>query len=175
MSFMFSGCSSLASIPQLNTSNAKNMSFMFSYCQQLTTIPQLDTSNVTNVDGMFERCTSLISIPELDFGSVQRSSTDTYSDSPFRGSYSNLTTLGGFKNLKSSFKSDFLENMPNLTVNSLMNVINGLYDWKTNPEGLDPYDYQTDEQQVLSFGSTNLAKLTSSQISIATNKGWTLS
>lgn len=174
MGWMFSGCTSLTSIPQINTSNVTGMSGMFSGCTSLTTISQLDTSKVTSVGSMFNRCTSLTSIPELDFGTVKRSSTSTNSSSPFSGSYPNLTTLGGFKNLKSSFKSDFLENMSNLTVDSLMNVINGLYDWKTNPDGLDPYDYQTDEQQVLKFGSTNLAKLTSSQIAIATNKGWTL-
>jgi surface protein len=174
MGNMFSGCTSLTTIPQLDTSKVKNVSSMFSGCTSLTTIPQLDTSKVVDVGGMFSRCTSLTTIPELDFGSVKRYSANTYSDSPFSGSYLNLTTLGGFKNLKSSFKSNFLENMPNLTNDSLMNVINNLYDWKTNPEGLDPYDYQTDEQQVLKFGLTNLAKLTSSQITIATNKGWTL-
>lgn len=173
-SYMFNGCTSLTSIPQFDTSKVTSMSSMFNRCTSLTTIPQLDTSKATSVSGIFDYCSSLISLPELDFGSVKRGSTSTYSDSPFYGSYPNLTTLGGFKNLKSAFKSGFLENMPNLTVDSLMNVINGLYDWVTNPDGLDPYDYQTDEQQVLKFGSTNLNKLTSSQKAVATDKGWTL-
>ena len=49
----------------------------------------------------------------------------------------------------------------NLTVDSLMNVINKLGDVTDNP-------------QSAAFGS-NIEKLTPEQIQIATNKGWTIS
>lgn len=52
-----------------------------------------------------------------------------------------------------------------LTHESLMGIINGLYDIKT--AGVKP--------QQLTLGTTNLAKLTSEEIAIATNKGWTVS
>ena len=52
-----------------------------------------------------------------------------------------------------------------LTHDSLMNVINKLYDIATS--GCNT--------QSLTLGSTNLAKLTAEEIAIATNKGWTVS
>ena len=70
-----------------------------------------------------------------------------------------LTDLGGFKNLSISVTSYFLDMCPNLTVESLMNVINNL---------------ATVSGKSLKFGSTNLNKLTAEQIAVATNKGWTL-
>ena len=67
ISFMFYGCNSLISIPDIskwNTSNVKNMSYMFYGCKSLLSIPDLskwDISNVKYMDNMFEGCDSLIS------------------------------------------------------------------------------------------------------------------
>ena len=52
-----------------------------------------------------------------------------------------------------------------LTHDSLMNIINNLYDIKT--KGCNA--------QNLILGYTNLTKLTEEEIAIATNKGWTVS
>ena len=49
MSQMFNGCSSLTTIPQLDTSSVTNMSQMFNGCYSLTAIPELDTSSVTDI------------------------------------------------------------------------------------------------------------------------------
>ena len=65
MSYMFNECSSLTTIPQLVTSNVTDMASMFSGCSQLTTIPQLVTSNVTSMNNMFSGCNSLTTIPQL--------------------------------------------------------------------------------------------------------------
>ena len=154
MNYMLSGCSSLTSIPLLDTSNVTNMQSMFYGCSSLTSIPQLDTSNVTNMYNMFYNCTSFTSIPLLDTTNV------TNMDYIFGFStMNNLTYLGGFKNLSISAASYFLDRCPNLTVESLMNVINNL---------------ATVSGKTLNFGSTNLNKLTAEQIAIATSKGWTL-
>ena len=154
MRYMFIGCSSLTSIPQLDTSNVTNMQNMFRECKSLTSIPQLDTSKVTNMSWMLYHCISLTSIALLDTSKV----TDM---SYFFGfmTMDKLTDLGGFKNLSISVSSNFLDMCPNLTVESLMNVINNL---------------ATVSGKTLSFGSTNLNKLTAEQIAIATAKGWTL-
>jgi len=67
ISFMFYGCNSLISIPDIskwNTYNVKNMSYMFYGCKSLLSIPDLskwDISNVKYMDNMFEGCDSLIS------------------------------------------------------------------------------------------------------------------
>ena len=153
----FYGCRSLTSIPQLDTSNVTSMEEMFQNCSSLTYIPQLDTSNVTTMKYMFSMCRSLRSIPQLDTSNVTTMQSifmmTSYED------ILNLTYLGGFKNLSISVTSNFLEKCPNLTVESLMNVINNL---------------ATVSGQTLKFGSTNLKKLTAEQIAVATAKGWTL-
>ena len=154
MSYMFNGCSSLTSLPLLDTSNVMNMEYMFNGCSSLTSIPALDTSKVTNMSWMLYSCDSLTSIALLD--------TTNVTDMSYLFGWSNnntLTDLGGFKNLSISVDSYFLDRCPNLTVESLMNVINNL---------------ATVSGKTLKFGSTNLNKLTAEQIAIATNKGWTL-
>ena len=159
MNSMFEGCSSLTSIPQLDTSNVTDMSDMFDGCTSLTSIPQMDTSKVKKTGYMFDGCTSLTSIPLLDYNSV----TDLGYMFGF-GSLNKLTDLGGFKDLKVSSSSYFLDRVPNATVESLMNVINNLYDLTAN--GLSG--------KTINFGTTNLNKLTDEQKAVATAKGWTL-
>ena len=62
---MFYKCSSLETIPLLNTSNITDMSNMFEK-SGIKTIPALDTSKVTNMGGMFGDCESLTYLPALD-------------------------------------------------------------------------------------------------------------
>ena len=156
---MFFHCRSLQSIPLLDTSNVTDMELMFYNCSTLQSIPPIDTSNVTTMNSMFNGCSKLTTIPLLDCSKVK------YMSSMF-GSSDNttLTEIGGFKNLKISVTSNFLDKTPNLTTDSLMNVINNLYDLTGN--GLSG--------QSLKFGKTNLDKLTPEQIAVATAKGWTL-
>lgn len=168
MSSMFFGCYSLTTIPSIDTSSVTSMTQMFYNCTSLTTIPQLDTSNVTAMDSMFGWCAALTTIPQLDLSKV------TNVASMFTTCLA-LTTLGGFQNLGMAYSTNQnanyshytlnLSNSSKLTHDSLMNVINGLYDIKT--KGCNP--------QQLILGSVNLAKLTAEEIAIATNKGWTVS
>ena len=173
MSDMFYNCTLLTEIPQLDTSNVTDIQSMFYICYNLTEIPQLDTSNVTNARYMFNSCTKLTKIPQLNFGSV------TNTTSIFRTSdLTALTDLGGFTNLKVSWTSNFLDRVPKASVDSLMNVINGLWDWTDYPDGKAPLNngtiYNFGTTHSLKFGSTNLNKLTEEQIAVATAKGWTL-
>ena len=70
MSSMFTRCSSLTSIPQLDTSKVTDMGNIFENCSSLTSISPLDFSNVTNADSVFEGCSSLTSIPPLNTSKV---------------------------------------------------------------------------------------------------------
>ena len=70
MMSMFSSCSSLQSIPELDTSNVIVMYYMFQNCRFLQSIPELNTSNVTSMQSMFNGCRSLQSIPKLDTSNV---------------------------------------------------------------------------------------------------------
>ena len=159
MRYAFYDCQSLISIPQLDTSNVKYFEFCFNNCSSLVSIPQLNTSNAKDISFMFSGCSSLKTIPLLDFGNVTNiPSLFGYSD------IETLTDLGGFKNLKIDFKSG-LNRLPNLTVQSLMNVINNLYDFRANG---------STTTKTLQLGTTNLNKLTEEQKAVAVNKGWSL-
>ena len=165
MNSMFKGCSSLKQIPLLNTKSCNNMEYMFSECSSITEIPELDTSNVITMWYMFFKCTSLTTVPMLDASKI----INVYN---MFNNCSSLVTLGGLKNLGMSYPTNWIDNVsqatlnlsdsPLLTHDSLMNVINNLYDIKS--KGVKP--------QTLQLGDTNKAKLTAEEIAIATNKGW---
>lgn len=192
MSFMFNSCHSLQQIPYLNTSKVTNMSNMFQLCNALVQTPDLDTSNVTdmsymfqgckalststlsntpkvtNIQSIFSGCTSLKNVNKIDV------SNSIYFRDCFYGC-SALENFGGFENAGKGFSKSAsasysyytikLSSCTKLTYESLMNVINNLYDIKT--AGINT--------QQLILGDTNLAKLTAEEIAIATEKGWTVS
>ena len=160
MSNMFHSCPSLKIIPMLDTSNVIDMSGMFANCSSLETIPMLDTSNVKDMSWMFTDCSSLKTIPMLDTSNV----TDVNN---IVGGCPSLTNLGGFKNLGKSFPTTGVYTLylySPLTHESLMNVINNLYDIKSI--GI--------KTVTIDIGEANLAKLTAEEIAIATNKGWNI-
>ena len=162
----------LLAIPLLNTSEVTSMRNMFNNCRSLTTIPLLDTSNVTTMQYMFYACYSLKTIPLLDTSNLNNI------PSIFFKCYS-LSNLGGFLNLGKAYRTSQSANYSNytldlshtnvLTEQSIINVLNNLYDIKT--KGC--------QSQKVVLGSTNLAKLTSEEgqqaLSSATEKGWTIS
>ena len=71
MSYMFSECKSLISLPDISkmyTGNITNMSFMFHDCEALKSLPDIsnwDTRNVTNMSCMFKTCILLFSLPDI--------------------------------------------------------------------------------------------------------------
>ena len=152
----------------LETDKITNTEGMFGVCELIKTIPNINTSNVTNMSEMFYSCIALETLQKLNCSNVER----------INGVLTNCTKLqniGGFENLGQAYKTTMAANYyyykltlsysNNLTHDSLMNVINNLYDIKT--KGCNP--------QSLVLGSTNLAKLTSEQIAIATERGWSVS
>ena len=190
---MFSGCESLTTVPQIDTSNGTSFSNMFYGCYALTTVPQIDTSNGTSFYYMFRNCASLTTIPQLNtsngvnFGYVfygcENLTTipllDFSSGTSFSYAFSSckhLTNLGGFKNIgyayltttsaNNSAYSLILDSSNGvITHESLLNVINNLYDIAT--KGCNT--------QKLVLGNASLQRLTAEEIAVATNKGWTVS
>ena len=59
MTRMFQDCSSLTTVPQMDTAQVTKMSSMFIACSALTSVPEMDTRNVTNMENMFRDCSSL--------------------------------------------------------------------------------------------------------------------
>lgn len=165
---MFSNCKSLVTIPELNTHNVKRAEYMFYNCNELISIPQLDTSNARNIGNMFSGCGKLTTIPLLN---ASKMTVIGYAFSRC----SNLTNFGGLENIGEAYSTTqsanytyyslVLSESQKLTHESLLNVINNLYDIKT--KGCNA--------QKLVLGTSNLAKLTAEEIAIATEKGWTVS
>ena len=161
-------------IPTLNIGNRTSLYDAFAQMYNLLSIEEIDTSNITNMYGAFRECENLITMPALNAEKV------TNIDGVL--SYtSSLTNVGGFINLGMAYDTSKEANYSNytlqlgrlymdsysknLTHESLMNIINNLYDIKT--KGCNA--------QKLILGSTNINKLTSEEIAIATEKGWTVS
>ena len=164
---MFDSCEKLEEVPLLDTSNVTSMASMFSYCYSLRAVPNFNTDNLTDLYNFCYRCTSLLTIPKLNASKVTRVEDMVY-DCRL------LANLGGFENLgmaydtsQSANYSDYTLNLSssdNLTHESLMNIINNLYDIKT--KGCNA--------QKLILGTTNINKLTSEEIAIATLHGWSV-
>ena len=195
MDNMFSHCTNLTTIPQIDTSNVTRMNQMFYYCTNLTTIPQIDTSSVTDMGQMFHNCTNLTTIPQIDTSSVTNM---TYMFSycknlttipqlngekltTIAGAFSfckSLENFNGIINLGQAYLTTQSANYSNyklilsdstkLTEQSIINILNNLYDIAT--KGCNT--------QTVTLGATNLAKLTSTEgqqaLASAQSKGWNI-
>ena len=71
LSYMFSNCTSLISLPdinKLNTSNITDVSYMFNNCNMMKFLPDIsewDTSNIVSMEGLFKSCKSLLNLPDI--------------------------------------------------------------------------------------------------------------
>ena len=189
MSYMFLGCGNLQTIPLLNTSNVVSMIGMFQNCYELKTIPLLNTSNVTDMSSIFSSCSSLQTIPAIDTSSTTnmrnmfykfdgiktlvslpkfncQKVTDMYSYfSYYADSMSALTDVGGWENLKCNWNDRYgLATCPNLTYQSCINILNGLYDFVGNG---------STETRTLKV-HPNFLTTVGDKISIGTSRGWTI-
>ena len=186
---MFNECGNLKRIPAIDTSQVTEMNSTFKSCSNLETIPLLDTSKVTTMDSTFRLCTKLSNFPSIDTSSVTKmvnafSTCDSLTSLPalnmqslnmysFYGIFGsnelpNLINFGGFLNLKNSLTNDKnLKKLPNLTYESCINVLNGLYDFVGNGETPNSNQGQLKVHQ-------NFLDTVGEEISIGTNKGWTI-
>lgn len=164
MSYMFASCGSLTEIPLIDTSNVTIMDNMFSSCGRLITIPQLDTSKAKNMSRMLEGCGSLLSVPPLDARSLERQSYGLFG----YGTLNNLTDFGGLIGLKASMDGSYcFDKTPNLTYQSCINILNGLYDFTS--AGETPASNQGKLKVHQNFLTT-----VGDEISIGIDKGWTI-
>lgn len=190
MSNMYEGCSKMTSCPAYEIFECASLGYMFKSCIKMETVGGFiavggDAPFLKGVSGMFYACSSLIKAPEIPTKNVEDFSQMFYScvsltDIPEYDASSatnvqnifllggqNVTNFGGFKNLKVSWDDNAgLAKCPNLTYESIMNVINGLYDFRGNG------DYST--IKYIKLNSASLNKLSADDIAIATNKGWTI-
>lgn len=165
---MFSSNTTLVEAPMFDVSNVTVMEYMFFGCTNLKSCGSYNSSKCSMYNCMFQNCTKLTDVGVLDCTKC------TNIQNVFYGC-SNLQNFGGFKNIGQEYNAGATTGNSSYTINladctklthdSLMNVINLLYDLKGNGKNT----------QRLTIGSTNKNKLTAEEIAIATNKGWTVS
>ena len=171
---MCNGCSKLKKFNYLDTSSLEQATSMFASCSNLTKTQEFDTTKVKSISYFYDYCSALVEAGELKGDAC----TEIYR--AFRYC-SKLEIFGGIKNYgmafatittaNNNFSTYDLSSCTKLTHDSLMNVINGLYDLNLT---YDVANGGTLYTQKLTLGSTNKAKLTAEEIAIATNKGWTV-
>ena len=179
MKTMFNNCSSLTSLnlSSFVTTKVKDMSYMFYMCTKLPIIDlsTFDMSSVETMESMFELCIANIDMSGKNTNKVKTvykmfksfggtsinmsgcSLADSTNNQEFIYNALKLTDFVAPSNIKSSM--DIRAN--NLTVDSLLSVINALDLVETSQE--------------LEIGATNIGKLSDEQILIATDKNWTIS
>jgi surface protein len=166
---MFYGCSSLQTIPLLNTANANNMSYMFYGCSSLQAIPLLNTAAATYVNEMFYGCSSLQAIPPLNTANAK------YMNNMFNGcsslqsvpqlNTSNVTNVGGMFSGCCSLQAIGIApgisfDVSNCSLSS--NALNALYNALP----------KVSNSQTLTI--TGNPGANNSNTKIATDKGWTI-
>ena len=102
---------------------------MFQGCTSLTTIPALDTSKVIGMNYMFSNCTRLTSIESIDFSSC----IGTDAMFPSWNNYSKLTSIHVKGSISFSWTSNGFSSIPNLDFNSIKSILEAM-NRCTNPE-----------------------------------------
>lgn len=146
--YLFDGCENLTNLilPSTVPTNLGSMQYTFMNCKSLVDLDlsNFDMSKITIIGDILKGCTSLTN---LTFGTDLGAGYSTGAASSYNNYTLNLSTC------------------TSLTHDSLMSVINNIYDLAS--KGV--------KKQKLVLGSANLEKLTAEEIAIATDKGWNVS
>ena len=134
----------------------RNMRDFVRACPNLTSI-NIDLRGFCRHDEMFRESPNISYIKSIDFTHDIIQSTNLAWNTRF----ANLTDLNITGTISVSIPFGF-NNMPNLSVKCLTDIINALVDLSGS------------DSKICYLGATNLAKLSSDVIAIATNKNWTL-
>lgn len=197
---MFNGCSNLKKLPKMNFLKAtvfnsfcgdcKNLEFVkdiyaplatnwnqaFYSCSKLQSVEGMDFSNCTMINMLFYNCRALKHVQAIQAGKMNVLRDGVFTACGALEEFGGMIDLGKAYTQKTANYNDYifsLSESPLLTHESLMNVINKLYDLNLTYNVTGGGTLYT---QSLKLGSTNLAKLTTAEeIAIATAKGWTVS
>ena len=172
VSNMFANCYSLTSVGNLSFANISHIERLFSCSYQdmsnLETIGNIYCPKATSLYDTFQNLSKLVSIGEITCEAATNV-RDMFSNDKALQNIGGLINLGqAYSTTESANNGYYTLNLSNsklLTHDSLMNVINNLYDIAT--KGCNT--------QMLRLGSINMAKLTAEEIAIATNKGFSVS
>lgn len=177
MSNMFLGCKSLVKVEQtetcLNTNKATNMTSMFQACDKLTTISDLYLPELQTMNSMFKYSGNLTTIGRLYVPKLT-DLTEMFWNNTYLRNLGGWIDLGKGYTQKTEYYAPYtlaLTTSTNITYESLMNVINGLYDLNLT---YDVANGGTLYRQKLELTSTCKNRLSAEDIAIAEAKGWTV-
>lgn len=164
---LFGSSSNLKTIGTITAPNVTSYASAFYRNSKLTSVTFADTSKVTNMNQMFYSCTLLRKVPYLDCTScINIASVIGYVD--------NMYDVGSFYNLGAAYSTTASANYSNYCINwvrmhylqkdSLIVLANNLHDIATKG---------CNAQQIKLYSGV-VAKLTSDEIALFTNKGWTI-
>lgn len=168
--FMSSNNLKKVNLSNWNLINCTSLQYTFNFCSNLTEviINNINTSNVTEFISVFSNCSKLNKITGLFKGDSLVNLAGAFQR------VTALTEFNGFENLGKAYDTSKPVNYSNytldlstcseLTHDSLVSIINNLYD--INTKGCNA--------QQLKIGATNIAKLTSEELSAGTSKGWSI-
>ena len=194
MNGTFNNCVSLDSFPSLDTSKVTNFSNILGGCYSLKEVSQLDFSSGITADNAFSNCRSLTTVPSFNFGTV----TDIHSlfincdslshlplfvvDNVTNMSHLveygyNFTSIPSW-NVQSVTNFDSMFNNCNALTECLMESINASISFQNcnlSADALNKIYGNLSNSSGLTITITGNYGASTSNTSIATSKGWTVS
>jgi hypothetical protein len=153
-------------LPTFNTSKVDNFAHFVRGCNKLVEFPPIDTSKGGLFNYMAQNCYSMTTVPLLNMGMAHQMSL-------VFGGCPNLTTMGGLTDLGKNYngsnqaKELNLSSSTALTVESVQNIGNTIYDMNLNSE----YTYNA----TIKIATAVYKQLSPEDIALFTNKKWVLS
>ena len=154
-------------ISNWNVSNVTNMSYCFNgtYITDYSFIANWNTSKVADMSNMIGY-SNAVKCPAIDCSGLSGKNKYPFT---YYSDCKTFTDFGGFINAKMSSDNNYcLVKFPNLTYESWLNVIDGLYDFTGNGET------PNSSQGTMKLHPNAYNLLTEDDIARATNKGWSL-
>lgn len=168
-SYLFTQCSNLENIPKNINVGSVSFESMFENCNSLTDLSDMESwvyLPTSKFDNMFYGCSNITKCPAI----YMEGSNSYYQNSPFwnYSNYNNFTDFGGFIGLKYSMDKDSIfPKCPNLSYDSCINVLNGLFDFVSNNKT------PTSSMAKLKVHQ-NFIDTVGDKIDIGIAKGWTI-
>ena len=157
MASLFNNCEKLETIIVPSDLIVIDISRLCGNCKKLTSVDFIKNWDISNCVSLNKTFSGNEALESIDLSNLDASNVTNFTKLVYK--CTNLKNFKAPKNISVSV-SDFSRSA-NLTVESMIDIIDNLATVSTT--------------QTLTLGATNLAKLTTEQIQIATNKGWTVS
>lgn len=157
VSYMFARCDALRELPYFDMSHIANAQFFACDCRKIKTAPAYNTRYLRDATYMFGGCSDLETLPAYDFTSVFTADYLVYQ-------CDKLANVGGFIGIRCNFDVK----SPVLTEESVINIVNGLYDFAGN------YIAPKNGEGVLKLDSSVISNMSDELIGRAIAKSWTI-